>query len=218
MLLVQYAIGLSVCVGIMSRFMERPKVSHMEPVKRILLYVKGSVGCGTLFPTADTGRKCNFLGFTDSNWHGDKDDWKSTTGYIFMFGVTPISWCSEKESVVALSSYEAEYIVASLCACQAVWLMNLLEELGNNEGGVVTVLVDNVFAINLAKNQIKHGRSNHIEMRLHYLRELVSDGRLRLGYCRSEDQVADLLTKGVTNVVFKRLKKRMDMVDLQHMN
>ena len=96
--------------------------------------------------------------------------------------------------------------------------MNLLEELGSSEGGAITLLVDNVFAINLAKNLIAHGRSKHIEMRFHYLRELVSDGRLRLGYCRSEDLVVDLLTKGVTNDVFKRLKKSMGMVDLHHVN
>ena len=96
--------------------------------------------------------------------------------------------------------------------------MNLLDELDNSEGEVVTLLVDNVFAINLAKNPIAHGRSKHIEMRFHYLRKLVSKGRLRLRYCKSKDQVTDLLTKGVTNDVFKRLKMSMGMVNLQHLN
>lgn len=73
--------------------------------------------------------------------------------------------------------------------------MNLLKELGNNGGDVVTLIVDNVSAISLAKNPIAHGRSKHIEMWFHYLRELVSEGRLRLGYCRSEYQMADLLSK-----------------------
>lgn len=69
--------------------------------------------------------------------------------------------------------------------------MNLLEELGSSEGEVVILLVDNVSVVNLAKNSISHGRSKHIEMRFHYLRKLISEGRLRLGYCKSEDQVAD---------------------------
>ena len=148
---------LAFSVGIASRFMERPKVSHLAAVKRILRYVKGTLGCGILFPASDTGQKCNLLGFTDSNWCGDKDDRKSTAGYIFMFGRTPISWCSKKEPVVALSSCETEYIAASLCACQAMWLMNLLKELSGNEGEATTLLVDNVSAINLAKNPIAHG-------------------------------------------------------------
>ena len=77
--------------------------------------------------------------------------------------------------------------------------------------------MDNVSAINLAKNPIAHGRSKHIEMRFHYLRELVGDGKLRLSYCRSEDQVADLLTKGVTNEVFKRLLKSLSMMNLEQL-
>jgi hypothetical protein len=173
--------------GIASRFMEKPKVSHLAAVKRILRYVKGTLGCGILFPASDTGRSCNLLGYTDSNWCGDKDDRKSTTGYVFMFGGAPISWCSRKESVVSLSSCEVEYIAASMCACQAVWLVNLLRELDNCTREGVLLLVDNVSAINLAKNPITHGRSKHIEMRFYYLRDLVSSGQLRLSYCRSEE-------------------------------
>ncbi|XP_050909387.1 secreted RxLR effector protein 161-like [Lathyrus oleraceus] len=119
---------LAFSVSIVSRFMERPKVSHLAAVKRILRYVKGTLDCRILFPASDTWPKCNLLGYTDSNWCGDKDDRKSTAGYIFMFGSTPISWCSKKEPVVALSSCEVEYIAASLGACQAMWLMNLLKD------------------------------------------------------------------------------------------
>ncbi|XP_050889016.1 secreted RxLR effector protein 161-like [Lathyrus oleraceus] len=158
-------------------------MSHLAAVKRILRYVKGTLGCGILFPASDTGRKCNLFGYTDSKWCGDKDDRKSTAGYIFMFGSTPISWCSKKEPVVALSSCETEYIATSLGACQAMWLMNLLKGLGCGDDAATTLFVNNVSAINLAKNPIAHGRSKHIEMQFHYLRELVGDGKLRLSYC-----------------------------------
>ncbi|XP_058727181.1 uncharacterized protein LOC131598615 [Vicia villosa] len=126
--------------------------------------------------------------------------------------------CSKKESVLALSSCETEYIAVSLCMCQVVWLMNLLKELDIDEGDTLTLMVDNAYAINLSKNPIAHGRSKHIEMRFYYLREIVSEGRLRLGYCRSENQLTDLLTKGVTIEVFKRLKMNMGMKDLEHLN
>lgn len=96
--------------------------------------------------------------------------------------------------------------------------MNLLKELSSDKGDVVTLMVDNVFAINLAKNSITHGRIKHIEMRFHYLRKLFSKGMLRLGYCRNEDQMADFLTKGVTIEVFKRLKNNMGMEYLEHLN
>ncbi|XP_058742088.1 secreted RxLR effector protein 161-like [Vicia villosa] len=179
---------LTFSVGITSRFLERPKVSHLVVVKRILRYVKGTLGNRILFPEEDTGRKYDLLGYTDFNWCRDKDDRKSTAGYVFMFGEAPISWCSKKEPLVALSSCETEYIIASLCACQVVWITNLLGELGSNVGEAVTLLVDNVPAINLAKNPIAHGRSKHIEMKFHYLRDLVCEGKLRLGYCQSEEQ------------------------------
>lgn len=86
---------------------------------------------------------------------------------------------------MTFSSREAEYIPALLSACQAIWLVNLLKELCSEEGEVITLVVDNVFTISLAKNPVAHGRNKHIEMRFYYLRELISDERLRLGYCRS---------------------------------
>lgn len=78
-------------VDIVSRLMGRPKVSHLAELKRILRYVKGCIGCVIIFRTTDTGRKCNFLGFIDSNWCEDKDDQNSTGGFIFMFGGRLIS-------------------------------------------------------------------------------------------------------------------------------
>ncbi|KAK2359746.1 putative mitochondrial protein [Trifolium repens] len=158
-------------VGIVSRFMEKPKTSHLIAVKRILRYVKGTIECGILFPTADRQRECKLIGYTDSNWCGDIEDRKSTAGYVFYYGGAPISWCSKKEPVVALSSCEAEYIVASLSTCQAVWLKILIEEISQAKLESVVLKIDNVSAINLAKNPIAHGRSKHIELRFHYLRE-----------------------------------------------
>ncbi|XP_058746663.1 secreted RxLR effector protein 161-like [Vicia villosa] len=86
-----------------TRLMERPKVSHFAAIKRILRYVKGTLSCEILFPAKDMDKKWDFIDYTDSNWCGDKDDQKSTTGYVFMFGGAPISWCSKKELVVAFS-------------------------------------------------------------------------------------------------------------------
>lgn len=87
-----------------------------------------------------------------------------------------------------------------------MWLLNLLKELDNNEGDTVMLLVGYISDTNLAKNTISHRRSKYIEMRFHYLKELVIEGNLRLGYCRSEHQVTGLLTNGVTIEVVKRLK------------
>ena len=95
--------------------------------------------------------------------------------------------------------------------------MNLLRELGSNVEKVVTLLVDNILAINIAKNPNSHGRRKHIDMRFHYLRELVCEGHVKLGYCRSKKQLVDLLTKDVTNDVFKKLVRSLNMRNVEHM-
>jgi hypothetical protein len=143
---------LAYSVGIVSRFMEKPKTSHLIAIKRILRYVKGTIECGILFPASDRGRECKLFGYTDSNWCGDVEDRKSIVGYVFYYGGAPISCCSKKEPVVALSSCEAEYIAASLSTCHAVWLKNLIEEINQEKIESVVLKIDNVLAINLENN------------------------------------------------------------------
>jgi hypothetical protein len=198
--------------------MEKPKSSHLIAVKRILRYIRGTIDYGILFPASDKGRECRLMGYTDSNWCGDTEDRKSIAGYMFYYGEAPISWCSKKEPVVALSSCEAEYIAASLSTCQAIWLKNLVEEISQEKCDSITLKVDNVSAINLAKNPIAHGRSKHIELRFHYLREQVDNGNMSLVHCRSEEQVADLLTKAVAVQVFQRLRDLMGVECVKNMN
>ena len=151
--------------------MQKPKVSHLAAVKRILRYLKGTFDYGILFPAVDKGKECKLVGYTDSSWCSDIEDRKSTAGYVFMLGGATIAWSSRKEPVVALSSCEAEYIAASLCACQATWMVNLVEEITGKNHGAITMKIDSMSAINLAKNPIAHGLSKHIEMRFYYLRE-----------------------------------------------
>jgi hypothetical protein len=204
-------------VGIISRYMERPKMSHLSAAKRILRYIKGTMDYGIVFNKPDK-KDIELIGYTDSNWCGDKDDRKSTAGYVFLYGGAPISWCSRKEPVVSLSTCEAEYIAASLSACQGVWLSNLIDEISNVKCDSVILKVDNTSAINLAKNPIAHGRSKHIELRFHYLREQVGNGKLKLEHCRTDLQVADVLTKAVTVETFVRLRNLMCVKSLESMN
>ncbi|GAU50018.1 hypothetical protein TSUD_331710 [Trifolium subterraneum] len=204
-------------VGIVSRYMEKPKMSHLSAAKRILRYIKGTMDYGIVLNKPDK-KSIELIGYTDSNWCGDKDDRKSTAGYVFMYGGAPISWCSRKEPVVALSTCEAEYIAASLSACQGVWLSNLIDEISNVKCDSVILKVDNMSAINLAKNPIAHGRSKHIELRFHYLREQVGNGKLKVEHCRTDLQVADVLTKAVTVETFVRLRNLMCVKSLENMN
>ena len=106
-------------VGIVSRFMSKPKWSHYQAAVRILRYVKGTLKYGVLF-LSERKIESEFLSYSESDWCRDRVDRRSTSGYLFKFLGGPISWCSKKQSVVALSTCETEYIPSALTACQAV--------------------------------------------------------------------------------------------------
>lgn len=171
-------------VGLISRFMDDPRQSHLVAAKRIMRYLKGTLDYGILFPKEDQG-EIELIGFSDADWCGDRVDRRSTTGYMFKLSNAPISWCSKKQPVVALSSCEAEYIATSYAACQANWLDSLMKEIHIEMPEPVQLFVDNKSAINLAKNPVSHGRSKHIETRFHFLREQVNNEKLKLRFCSS---------------------------------
>lgn len=198
--------------------MEKPRTPHLLAAKRIIRYVKGTIDFGVLFPDQIAEFPAELYGYIDSDWCGDKEDRKSTAGFVFMYGSAPISWGSKKESVVALSSCEAEYVAASTSACQAVWLDALMQEMKMKIPGPIRLLIDNKLTINLANHPISHGRSKHIETRFHFLRDQVNKDKLLLEYCRTDLQVADIFTKPLKKDRFEELRKKMGIVSLGELN
>ena len=134
-----------------------------------------------------------------------------------MLGGAPVISNSRKELVVSLSSCEAEYITVFLCACQATWMVNLVEEIIGKDHGAITMKINNMSAINLAKNPIAHGRSKYIEMRFYFLLEQIEDGKMNLEHCRIENQIAEIMKKGVKVEVFRRLRAMMNIDSLDTM-
>ncbi|XP_058776407.1 secreted RxLR effector protein 161-like [Vicia villosa] len=197
-------------VGLISRYMVKPTTSHLVAAKRILRYVKGTRSYGIQYCKGQDG---DLVGYSDSDWSGDKDDRKSTAAYVFMIGNADFSWSSKKESVVALSSCEAEYIAASMAACQAQWINMLLMELKLIKNERMELIIDSKSAIDLAKHPVAHGRSKHIETKFHFLRDQVNNGKLEVEHCRTEEQIADLLTKPLKSSSFEYLKMKLGMVE-----
>ncbi|CAH9143716.1 unnamed protein product [Cuscuta epithymum] len=197
-------------VGLVSRFMQTPRQSHYSAAKRILRYLKGTSEFGIWYPKEELEVEMeNLIGFSDSDWKGDSVERKSTTGYVFKLYGCPISWSSRKQPKVSLSTCEAEYVAAAYAACQGVWLNVLLSEILGEEQEAFQLLVDNKSAINLALNPVSHGRSKHIETKYHWLREKVSEGKLVLIYCRSDEQISDILTKPLPVDKFKKLREEL---------
>ena len=106
--------------------MRNPRSSHLAAAKRILRYLKGTLSHGVLFPYQKEKDEISLIAYSDSDWCGDKLDRRSTSGFVFLFNVAPVSWSSKKQSVVALSTCEVEYISACAAACQALWLLSLI--------------------------------------------------------------------------------------------
>ena len=136
------------------------------------------------------------LGYSDADWAGDADDRKSTSGYMFLIAGGPVSWKSRKQSTVALSTAEAEYVALSTAVQECMWMQRLLSELGNPPDGPTTILEDNQSSIAMAKNPQFHGRAKHIDIKHHFIRDQVSIGSIELQYCPTNEMLARRLDKG----------------------
>nr|KYP35216.1 Copia protein [Cajanus cajan] len=198
-------------VGLLSRFMEKPKASHFAVARRIMRYIRGTIDYGILLPNAKHQNGGELVGYSDSDWAGDKDGCRSTSGYVFLMGKSPISWSSKLQHVVALSSCEAEYIYATYKACQALWLESLVKQILARPEKAMTLKIDNKSAINLAKNPIHHGRSKHVEIRFHFIREKVRKNKLKLEHCGTKEQLEDIMTKPLNTRRFVELRKDLNV-------
>jgi hypothetical protein len=178
---------LSYAVGIVSRYMEAPGKQHWAALKQILRYVQGSLDLGCVYK-ASTGEE-EITGYSDSDHAGDIDDRKSTSGLVFFLGSSAVTWASQKQKTVALSSCEAEYMAASTASCQAVWLGRLLAEVIGEEPRRIKILIDNLSAIALCKNPVYHDRTKHIDTRYHYIRECIELGMVEVDHVRTEEQL-----------------------------
>jgi hypothetical protein len=205
-------LAFSVCL--IARYMEKPTELHLAAAKRVIRYLQGSLHYGILYAN---NSECVLHGWSDSDYAGDLDDRKSTTGYVFMYGNGAVSWSSKKQAIVTLSTTEAEFVAAASCACQAVWLGRILEQLNQAQMHGTVIFCDNTSSIKLSKNPVMHGRCKHIDVRYHFLRDLTKDGAVEMKFCTSQDQVADIMTKALKLETFYKLRAKMGMCDLKNL-
>lgn len=181
-------------VSVVSRFMHKPSVHHLGAAKRILRYVAGTANFGIRYSKVSDFRLC---GYSDSDWAGCLEDRKSTSGHVFFLGSGAISWSSKKQDIVALSSSEDEYVAVTAAACQAIWLRRLLGDFGQVQEDATGIFCDNKASIAMTKNPTFHSRTKHIDIRFHFIRNLVASEKIILNYCNTNKQVADILTKSL---------------------
>ncbi|GJX94105.1 ribonuclease H-like domain, reverse transcriptase, RNA-dependent DNA polymerase [Tanacetum coccineum] len=197
------------------RFMQDPKEHHLKAVKQVIRYIKGTKKHGIIYKKEGG---CKITGYSDSSYGINTDQGKGTTGIVFYFGESPITWCTQKQPTVALSSCESEFMAATGAACQALWLKRLLNELTGWEEKRITLKVDNVSAIALVRNPVFHGRSKHIDIRYHFIRECVENGHINVEHVSGELQRADILTKALPRLKFVTMRQMLGVQDLGRSN
>lgn len=190
---------LGFAVGFISRFISKPSREHWEAVKWVLKYLKGASKVNLTFR-----KHTRFIieGYSDSDYSTDRDRRRSVTGYIFKVGGNTVSWKSCLQSVVALSTTEAEYMAIHEAAKEGLWLKGLCAELGFKQGSF-HLHCDSQSAISLARNPVHHERTKHIDNKFHFIRDLIADGTTVLNKIHTSVNPADFLTKTVPGQKFQ---------------
>jgi hypothetical protein len=195
-------------VGVLSQHCANPGEEHQRAVKRVLRYLKETTHQKIVYKKmGDT----KFIGYVDTDWGADKNDCRSITGYVFLLGGAAISWSSKKQSSTAQSSTEAEYMAAAHAGKEALWLRNFAQEIGIAQDSPMPLYVDNQSAIALSKNPESHSRMKHIGVRYHFIRDHVESGEIELLYVPTGNQIADVLTKGLTKIKLDKFVSGMGL-------
>jgi len=197
--------------SLLSRFMQSPSQIHFGARKRILRYLQGTKEFGIWYTTKTNSE---LLGYTDSDWAGSADDMKSTSGYAFSLGSGMLSWASKKQATVAQSTAEAEYVAAAKAMSQAIWLRRILEDMGEKQDEPTKINCDNKSAFAMAKNPVHHNRTKHIAIKYHFIREAKTTKEIKLDYCRTEDQIADIFTKALLRPRFEELRAMLGVTEI----
>ena len=195
-------------VSKLSQFMHAPTFQHWSALKRLLRYLQGTNSKGLLL---QKGSALNLHAFTDADWAGDKNTYRSTTGYIVFLGSNPIAWSSKRQSTLARSTTEAEFRAVASATTEVQWLANLLQELRYHLSTAPTIYCDNLSATTYSANPVFHSRMKHLALDFHFVREKVQLGSLQVTHVSGDDQLADVLTKPLLKPRFQLLNSKIGL-------
>jgi hypothetical protein len=189
-------------------YMHDPREPHLNAVKRILRYLRGTLDYGlTILRSSPT----SLTAYTDADWAGCPDTRKSTSGYGVFLGDNLVSWSSKRQHTVSRSSAEAEYRGVANAVTEACWLRQLLSELHRPLQRATVVYCDNISAVYLSTNPVQHQRTKHVEIDLHFVRERVAFGDVRVLHVPTSSQYADIFTKGLPSMIFTEFRSSLNV-------
>jgi hypothetical protein len=196
-------------VNTLSQCLVEPRRVHLVVAKHVMRYLKGTLDYGLCYTRDHDFR---LYGYPNSDWVGSASDRKSTSRCCFSLGSAMTSWQSRKQSSIALSTAEAEYIAACSASCEAIWLRKLLTGLFDLEMEATVILCDNQMCIKMMENPVFHDNSKHIEIWYHYICDMVQRGAGTLQYVGTDEQVVDVLTKPLSRVKFEYFRDKLGVV------
>ncbi|MFS7996236.1 putative RNA-directed DNA polymerase [Helianthus anomalus] len=189
-------------------FMHAPRDPHFAFLKRILRYLQGTVDYGIRIGKSNTH---SLVAYSDADWGGCPDSRRSTSGYCVFLGDNLISWSSKRQPTISRSSAEAEYRGVANAVAEATWLRNLLLELHLPLRKASVIYCDNVSAVYMSDNPVQHQRTKHIEIDIHFVREKVRVGHIRVLHVPSALQFADIFTKGLARQLFQSFRSSLSV-------
>jgi hypothetical protein len=227
-------------VNILCRFLAEPGPAMWNAAIRVLKYLKGTSHYGLTYrrslhlnvsssattkPLHNQSKSWKAVhsstniinSYADADWGGNEDNRKSTSGYVNYIGNTPVSWRSKLQSVVAQSTAEAEYIAINNVARDVIWLRRLLSELQLLYDGPTTIYSDNQSAIAISKGDDIGERSKHIDIKYHYVKDLITNNDINIEYCPTKLQIADIMTKALGRPQFEYLRTLLGIEDLRYL-
>ena len=195
-------------VSKLSQYLSKPTAEHHACAKQVLRYIKGTLNYELVFCKSD--KPLNVSGYSDSDWAGSLSDRKSVSGYCFTLNSGPVSWKSKKQSTIALSSCEAEYISLTFAVQEGMLLTQLRKDMDFGGDYEYFLLQGyNQGSLALANNPISHQRSKHIDVRYHFIRDLVRAKKVILSYVPSYENNADVLSKPLSRICFERCVRKL---------
>ena len=188
--------------------MHDPREPHLTAVKRILRYLSGTIEHGLQLHRSSTSA---LTAYTDADWAGCPDTHKSTSGYGVFLGDNLVSWSSKRQQTVSRSSAEAEYRGVANAVAETCWLRQLMQELRRPLQRATIIYCDNISAVYRSTNPVQHQRTKHVEIDLHFVRERVSFGDVRVLHVPTTSQYADIFTKGLPTAIFAEFRSSLNV-------